>query len=552
MPKDKEISPKWKPCFLKNHEFMKFIFEFQNAFCIVFDLNCEIKYVSDEIKHLLGYDPKTLKDKSVFDIIDEKSAKQIKNMLKSNNFMKENIKFLCKFKKGSHNCDTSNELFRITGVFKRTPNSVIESIGHFNTIARLEPSNRITENKNNINIQAEFHVEFSLGLKFTKSDLKTAKLIGYSPLEILGTSAYDYCLLSDLEKLVDCHKQLIETRNPSSISYRFLTKGEEALLVTANFSLLYKSSVINCKYSLGSSGPSLMETKTSNIIIPKIPSNNNEIANLSQEMDKRKRESPAVNENNRKRLNSNNDAESFSPYPINIKDNEDQNKMANSYSTNELSQENVPKSYVEQNSESRLDESLAAIFLQSYKNPEYRIYVLNQLNIKKMAAEKKIKKQQDDLLTLTNIIENIKDVKKLGTWLQEFQGLRKAKVAKPSDYQQITPVPMNQNNFTQNQINNLYTSDIIITNDRSNSNQTINYATMNSSQPMNNASVQSNSNLANNSSMTQMSQKFDYMGNNQPQQIPNINTENLSTSKEDNASIEIFEKIFNNYSMETL
>lgn len=65
---------------MKNHEFMKFMFEviilelnsiidylftcillfcfkFQNAFCLVFDLNGHIRYTSNEIKHLLDHDP---------------------------------------------------------------------------------------------------------------------------------------------------------------------------------------------------------------------------------------------------------------------------------------------------------------------------------------------------------------------------------------------------------------------------------------------------------------------------------------------------------------
>ena len=54
---NKDIDYKWKPFFLQNDEFMRFMIEFQNAFCLVFDLNGHIKYVSDEIISLLGHYP---------------------------------------------------------------------------------------------------------------------------------------------------------------------------------------------------------------------------------------------------------------------------------------------------------------------------------------------------------------------------------------------------------------------------------------------------------------------------------------------------------------
>ena len=34
-----------------------FEFKFENAFCLVFDLSGQIKYVSDDIMHHLGYHP---------------------------------------------------------------------------------------------------------------------------------------------------------------------------------------------------------------------------------------------------------------------------------------------------------------------------------------------------------------------------------------------------------------------------------------------------------------------------------------------------------------
>lgn len=92
MPKDKEICPRFKPMFLKNHELMKLMFDFQFAFCLVFDLNGDIKYASIEIEKLLGYDPKTLNNQSIFNYVDEKSSKQIKQFLRGSQFLREKKK----------------------------------------------------------------------------------------------------------------------------------------------------------------------------------------------------------------------------------------------------------------------------------------------------------------------------------------------------------------------------------------------------------------------------------------------------------------------------
>ena len=99
-------------------------------------------------------------------------------------------------------------------------------------------------------------------------------VIGYCPMEVLGTSAYDYCHMLDVQKLTECHKNgkhliieislnkfppltlllsflVIETKLPIAISYRFITKGEQALLVTANFNYQDKPIGISCTVTPG-------------------------------------------------------------------------------------------------------------------------------------------------------------------------------------------------------------------------------------------------------------------------------------------------------------
>lgn len=64
-------------------------------------------------------------------------------------------------------------------------------------------------------------------------------MIGYSPIEIIGTCIYDYCHLDDLEKLIDCHKKLLQNGAVPLIAYRFRTKGQQWIWIQSRFQILY-------------------------------------------------------------------------------------------------------------------------------------------------------------------------------------------------------------------------------------------------------------------------------------------------------------------------
>ncbi|CAF0899407.1 unnamed protein product [Brachionus calyciflorus] len=165
---NKEIEFKYKPFFLQNDEFMRFMIEFQNSFCLVFDLNGDIKYVSDDIIHLIGYFPKNLQDCSLFDFLDEKSAKKLRAFLKRKFNPQDPIDIDCRFKK-INDTNGGYESIKIKGFFKRTPNSV-DSLGHFNTLAQLDCFMSINELYPRDNNKREFKTEFSMDLKYTSLD----------------------------------------------------------------------------------------------------------------------------------------------------------------------------------------------------------------------------------------------------------------------------------------------------------------------------------------------------------------------------------------------
>lgn len=452
MPKDKEICPRFKPMFLKNHELMKLMFDFQFAFCLVFDLNGDIKYASIEIEKLLGYDPKTLNNQSIFNYVDEKSSKQIKQFLRGSQFLREKkkqdcIEFDCKFKRndGSGECVP----FTITGVFKATFNSAIESIGHFNTIARLNKNTLSSQTFLNCILKCEFDAELTLDLKFTKLDSKATKMIGYSPMEIFGTSIYDYCHPADIQKLVACHQKIVRTKEPVNLKFGFITKGDETLAVKTFFSFQSNIGCIKC----------IFKTEFTDVDESTSTQNNDNKINIKQNTAGITELSDLGHENAKRRKNSDSNFQKPIENKLSTTDSvllkvstgtPDASipKAGDSYiimepNATDFRPNEIVKPNVSPNTDSRLNDNLAEIFLRSYKDPRYRTYVLAQLDGKKRGVERMLKKHQSDLKTLEETIENISDSKKLIMWISDFQ---KCKLINEANNQQTKQIPNVTNN----------------------------------------------------------------------------------------------------------
>ena len=81
--------------------------------------------------------------------------------------------------------------------------------------------------------KGEFTSRYSLEWKFLHLDNRAPPIIGYLSFEVLGTSGYDYYHPDDLDKLVQCHENLMQTGEATSCYHRFLTKGQQWIWLQA-------------------------------------------------------------------------------------------------------------------------------------------------------------------------------------------------------------------------------------------------------------------------------------------------------------------------------
>ncbi|CAG0878566.1 unnamed protein product [Darwinula stevensoni] len=87
--------------------------------------------------------------------------------------------------------------------------------------------------------KSEFTSRHSLEWKFLFLDHRAPPIIGYLPFEVLGTSGYDYYHVDDLDRIAECHAQLMETGEGLSCFYRFLTKGQEWIWLQTRYFITY-------------------------------------------------------------------------------------------------------------------------------------------------------------------------------------------------------------------------------------------------------------------------------------------------------------------------
>ena len=83
--------------------------------------------------------------------------------------------------------------------------------------------------------KGEFVSRYSLEWKFLYLDNRAPPIIGYLSFEVLGTSGYDYYHPDDLDKLVQCHENLMQTGEATSCYHRFLTKGQQWIWLQARY-----------------------------------------------------------------------------------------------------------------------------------------------------------------------------------------------------------------------------------------------------------------------------------------------------------------------------
>ena len=82
----------------------------------------------------------------------------------------------------------------------------------------------------------EFAIRLSLEGKFVYVDGKSSSSLGYSSLELLGKSYFEYIHVDDLDKIEDSFGKLNQCGEIQAPMYRLMTKGRQWLVCkTINF-----------------------------------------------------------------------------------------------------------------------------------------------------------------------------------------------------------------------------------------------------------------------------------------------------------------------------
>ncbi|CAF0900399.1 unnamed protein product [Brachionus calyciflorus] len=225
------------------------------------------------------------------------------------------------------------------------------------------------------------------------------EIIGYSAIEMIGTCGYDYCHLDDLEKLIDCHKKLLQNGAVPIIAYRFRTKGLQWLWIQSRFQIMYHQTamkpyaIISYNHVIGLN--EMVESK--DLLDVKAFYSNESTISLAADNETKQDDTKDPQWTNNPIQNSNNQE------------------------TKNVDLVNMSSNKHEIKPDKHIDESLGSIFLRSFNDIDYRNYVLNQFKMKKQKIENTIRQHQEELNILEETMDNIRDEKKLASWVMEFQ-----------------------------------------------------------------------------------------------------------------------------------
>ncbi|XP_064609860.1 neuronal PAS domain-containing protein 2-like isoform X2 [Liolophura sinensis] len=274
-----EIKENWKPSFLSNDEFTQLMLEALDSFILVFSQQGTVLYASESVTSLLGHLPTDIVNLSIFDLIHEDEKINLYNMITQCAIENKDAQSLerddhqfsltCHLKRGLL-LPTDQQVYefvRLTGNVRHwngdcsatnvdsddeTTSKTVEGFSSkpadtvcFCCTVRLETSPLIREMSVVDDVQTEFTSRHSMEWKFLFLDHRAPPIIGYLPFELLGTSGYDYYHPDDLEKISNCHEQLMLTGEGKSCPYRFLTKGQQWIWLKTRFYITYHQ--WNCK-----------------------------------------------------------------------------------------------------------------------------------------------------------------------------------------------------------------------------------------------------------------------------------------------------------------
>ncbi|XP_048506862.1 circadian locomoter output cycles protein kaput isoform X2 [Athalia rosae] len=311
-----EIQEDWKPSFLSNEEFTHLILEALDGFIMVFSSNGRIYYASQSVTSLLGYLPSHLANTSIYEIAYQEDQTMLFNILargdtqdQSDPSKESQVSFTCHIKTGRLDSQEKAiyELVKFVGYFRSgvdddsniadlIPNDQLDGISNNDTklvfvgTGRLQTPQLIREMSVVDSVQSEFTSRHSLEWKFLFLDHRATPIIGYTPIEVLGTSGYDYYHVDDLGKVVTCHEALMQKGEGTSCHYRFLTKGQQWIWLQTRFYITYnqwnsKPEFVVCTHSVvdyavvikqDRKNPDELEKSNQDISVTESPSNDHQ------------------------------------------------------------------------------------------------------------------------------------------------------------------------------------------------------------------------------------------------------------------------------------
>ncbi|KAE8625435.1 hypothetical protein XENTR_v10006274 [Xenopus tropicalis] len=265
-----DIQQDWKPSFLSNEEFTQLMLEALDGFIIAVTTEGSIIYVSDSITPLLGHLPSDIMDQNLLNFLPEQEHPDISKILSSHMLVTDtanlnslnsenNVEFCCHLLRGTLNPKEfpMYEYIKFVGNFWPCSNAPNTTCNGFEgpvsmtyqsqldkqmclvATVRLATPQFLKEMCMFEESLEEFTSRHSLEWKFLFLDHRAPPIIGYLPIEVLGTSGYDYYHVDDLEILARCHEQLLQCGKGKSCCYRFLTKGQQWIWLQTQYYITY-------------------------------------------------------------------------------------------------------------------------------------------------------------------------------------------------------------------------------------------------------------------------------------------------------------------------
>ncbi|KAF0296281.1 Circadian locomoter output cycles protein kaput [Amphibalanus amphitrite] len=266
--RDDDTREEWKPSFLTSDEFTQLMLEGLDAFILAFNRLGKILYVSENVASLLSLLPEDVLFQSLYELMPAEQSAALYDLLSRGDAPAQDGGQRGRFsvmlhlrRGGSTGAAPQYELVQLAGHVHPTAAGAAGSGGDhagavYIGICRLRTCQLVRELvlTPSDNGRREFSSRHSLEWKFLFLDHRASHLIGYSAMEVLGTSVYDYYHGDDLHGVADCHEQLMRVGQGTSCFYRFLTKGQKWLWLQTKYYITYhqwnsKPEFIVCTHS---------------------------------------------------------------------------------------------------------------------------------------------------------------------------------------------------------------------------------------------------------------------------------------------------------------